>query len=170
MWSISVIAVCLVCVTYAERPKAIAVLRNPEKGIDGTVKFEETDDGILVHVNITGLTPGAHGFHVHDKGDVSDPKCTSAGGHFNPFNKHHGAPEDEDRHVGDLGNIVADEQGIATITIKDKIIKLSGQTCVIGRAVVVHENPDDLGRGGFSDSKTTGHAGGRLACGVIGIV
>lgn len=87
----------------------------------------------------------------------------------NEFQKHHGAPEDAERHVGDLGNVIADKDGVAVIAIQDKFVSLSGHTCVIGRAVVLHENEDDLGRGGFSDSLTTGHAGSRLACGVIGL-
>lgn len=83
--------------------------------------------------------------------------------------KKHGAPTDVERHVGDLGNIVANHQGVATINFVDKIIDLEGAHNIIGRAVVVHENEDDLGKGGFTDSLTTGHAGGRVACGVIGI-
>ncbi|KAJ8961049.1 hypothetical protein NQ314_005978 [Rhamnusium bicolor] len=80
----------------------------------------------------------------------------------------HGAPEDKTRHIGDLGNIIADSTGTATIKIKDTTIELEGDNSIIGRAVVVHAGEDDLGKGGHSDSLTTGHAGGRLACGVIG--
>lgn len=82
--------------------------------------------------------------------------------------KTHGAPEDETRHVGDLGNIVADEQGIAKGTITDKLISLSGPYSVIGRTIVVHEGVDDLGKGNHEFSLTTGNAGGRAACAVIG--
>lgn len=83
--------------------------------------------------------------------------------------KNHGAPTDEVRHVGDLGNIYAEDNGVAQISITDNIISLTGRNSIIGRAVVVHSDADDLGRGGFSDSLTTGHAGTRVACGVIGI-
>ncbi|XP_045473661.1 superoxide dismutase [Cu-Zn]-like isoform X3 [Harmonia axyridis] len=168
MYRIGILILSLIYVTSAAHHKAIAVLENKEQGIYGKVTFEETDHGILIQGEIKGLKEGKHGFHIHEKGDISDAKCASAGGHFNPFNKHHGAPEDQDRHVGDLGNIIADKSGIAIFSIADKFVALSGPTCVIGRAVVLHENEDDLGRGGFSDSLTTGHAGGRLACGVIG--
>ena len=83
--------------------------------------------------------------------------------------KDHGAPADENRHVGDLGNIVADDKSVATVDILDKVIALDGDNCIIGRALVIHAGEDDLGLGGFDDSKTTGHAGARLVCGVVGI-
>lgn len=89
---------------------------------------------------IEGLTPGPHGFHVHQYGDLTN-SCTSAGGHFNPHNKDHGSPEDFSRHVGDLGNIIADENGIAKIDIQDYFITLnSGTNTIVGRALVVSDN------------------------------
>jgi superoxide dismutase, Cu-Zn family len=91
------------------------------------------------------------------------------GGHFNPHGKQHGGPQDENRHVGDLGNVVADESGKATFSFVDSQLQLSGPNSIIGRSVVVHADEDDLGLGGFEDSKTTGHAGARLACGVVGV-
>ena len=94
--------------------------------------------------------------------------CNSAGGHYNPFNKDHGGPEDNERHVGDLGNLTADKNGIANLEIKDSLIKLSGPYSVIGRSVVCHANEDDLGKGNHKDSKTTGNSGARIACGIIG--
>ncbi|XWS71556.1 hypothetical protein CRYUN_Cryun03dG0147900 [Craigia yunnanensis] len=87
------------------------------------------------------------------------------GAHFNPNNMTHGAPEDEVRHAGDLGNIVANADGVAEATIVEKQIPLSGPNAVIGRALVVHELEDDLGKGGHELSLTTGNSGGRLACG-----
>jgi Cu-Zn family superoxide dismutase len=133
-----------------------------------TITQEKPDSEVVVSGKISGLTPGNHGFHIHEFGDNTNG-CTSAGGHFNPFGKTHGAPTDDERHVGDLGNVVADEQGEATFEITDKLITLTGPQSVVGRSIVVHENEDDLGRGGQELSKTTGNAGGRLACGVIGI-
>ncbi|KAJ1362373.1 Extracellular superoxide dismutase [Cu-Zn] [Parelaphostrongylus tenuis] len=79
----------------------------------------------------------------------------------------HGAPYDCIRHVGDLGNIFIPYGGSAVISLTDRMIKLSGQYSVVGRAIVIHEKADDLGRGNSSLSKTTGNAGGRVACGVI---
>ena len=81
--------------------------------------------------------------------------------------KNHGAPEDEDRHVGDMGNIVANEAGVAEGTLVDRLIKLSGEYSVVGRSVMVHADPDDLGKGGHELSLTTGNAGARVACGEI---
>lgn len=105
---------------------------------------------------------------VHEFGDNTNG-CTSAGPHFNPFGKTHGAPEDVERHVGDLGNVVADASGNVTVNIQDSQLTLSGANSILGRSLVVHADPDDLGKGGHELSKTTGNAGGRLACGVIGI-
>jgi len=109
-----------------------------------------------------------HGFHIHEFGDNTNG-CISAGAHFNPHDKVHGAPEDEIRHVGDLGNVEAGVNGVAKVNITDKLLTLSGPLSIIGRSVVVHADPDDLGKGGHELSKTTGNAGGRSACGVIGV-
>ncbi|MCI10252.1 superoxide dismutase, partial [Trifolium medium] len=91
--------------------------------------------------------------------------CFIAGPHFNPNGKDHGAPEDETRHAGDLGNINVGDDGTVSFTITDSQIPLTGPNSIIGRAVVVHADPDDLGKGGHELSKTTGNAGGRIACG-----
>lgn len=136
--------------------------------VAGVVNFSQPDPDS--HTTITwkveGLTPGLHGFHIHEFADFSDG-CKSAGPHYNPFGKSHGAPEDEERHVGDLGNIVANEAGVAEGTIVDRLIKLSGEYTVVGRSVMVHADPDDLGKGGHELSLTTGNAGARVACGEI---
>lgn len=166
MYRIGILILSLIYVTSAAHHKAIAVLENKEQGIYGKVTFEETDHGILIQGEIKGLKEGKHGFHIHEKGDISDAKCASAGGHFNPFNKTHGPPDDSNRHVGDLGNI--DSNGIvAQFNFFDNMISLSGNTSIIGRSVVIHENPDDMGRGGFEDSTANGHAGARIVCAII---
>jgi len=107
---------------------------------------------------------------VHEFGDITT--CGDAGGHYNPDKANHGAPENSKgkRHVGDLGNIQAENGKEASIDITDSIISLWGERSIIGRAIVVHEGPDDLGLGGDEGSITTGNAGNRVACGVIGIV
>lgn len=74
------------------------------------------------------------------------------------------------RHVGDLGNVQSDANGVVTVNIKDKFISLNGEHSILGRCLVIHEKPDDLGRGGDEESKKTGNAGKRLACAIIGTV
>ncbi|CAD7080938.1 unnamed protein product [Hermetia illucens] len=147
--------------------KAVCVINGDAKG---TIFFEQEADGAPVKVTgeITGLKAGKHGFHVHEFGDNTNG-CTSAGAHFNPLGKEHGAPDAAVRHVGDLGNVEAGSDGKAKVSITDKIISLQGANNIIGRTLVVHEDVDDLGLGGHELSKTTGNAGARLGCGVIGI-
>ncbi|KAG5238026.1 Superoxide dismutase [Salix suchowensis] len=152
----------------AATKKAVAVLKGTSN-VEGVVTLTQEADGpTTVNARITGLTPGPHGFHLHQYGDTTNG-CMSTGAHFNPNNLKHGAPEDEIRHAGDLGNIVANAEGVAEAIIVDSQIPLSGPNTVIGRALVVHELEDDLGNGGHELSSTTGNAGGRLACGVVGL-
>uniref|UniRef100_A0A7D7PEY2 Superoxide dismutase [Cu-Zn] n=1 Tax=Liposcelis entomophila TaxID=550478 RepID=A0A7D7PEY2_9NEOP len=117
---------------------------------------------------VFGLTPGLHGFHVHQNGSVDD-NCAAAGPHFNPNNNTHGAPVDMIRHAGDLGNIIADAHGIAPLRIFDPYVSLlpGNPLLILGKAIVVHEKEDDLGKGPDDESKKTGNAGKRLACCVI---
>jgi len=148
----------------ADPTKAIAVLHSASgSSVSGTVTFTASGDTVTVVADISGLTPGKHGFHIHEFGDCSAPDAKSAGGHFNPGNHHHGAPDAADRHAGDLGNIEADASGKAHLEMTDKVMKLSGTDSILGHAVIVHEKADDL------KTQPTGDAGGRLACGVIGV-
>ncbi|CAL4921516.1 unnamed protein product [Urochloa decumbens] len=126
--------------------------------------FQEPSTGYTeVRGKITGLAPGMHGFHIHVFGDTTNG-CNSTGPHFNPHSRPHGAPFDEDRHVGDLGNIVANKDGVAEVFVRDLQISLIGPHSILGRAIVVHADPDDLGRGGHELSKSTGNAGARIGC------
>jgi Cu-Zn family superoxide dismutase len=138
--------------------------------IKGTVEFEEKGTKVVIKGNLksTKYKNSSHGFHIHEAGDLSD-KCMSACGHFNPYNKTHGGPTSKERHVGDLGNIRFDARGVAKFRMEDNLVKLRGTKAnVIGRSVVIHEDPDDLGMGNHNDSSTTGHAGKRITCAVIG--
>ncbi len=144
--------------------KAIAVL-HPTAGskVLGTVTFTKTADGVKVVADVSGLTAGKHGFHIHEFGDCSAPDATSAGGHFNPTKDAHAGHDAEKRHTGDMGNLEADASGKAHLELTDKMMKLSGDDAIVGHAIIVHEKADDL------KSQPTGDAGGRLACGVIGV-
>jgi superoxide dismutase, Cu-Zn family len=131
--------------------------------VSGFVRFKTEKTGVRVIAELKGLTPGKHGFHIHQKGDCTAADGTSAGGHFNPTKYPHGGPNDKHRHVGDLGNITADNSGLGLIDHVDHTIKLNGANSIIGRSIVVHANHDDL------NSQPSGFAGPRQACGVIGI-
>jgi Cu-Zn family superoxide dismutase len=151
----------------AEQVKqAIAVLAPVgDSGVSGTIRFADRGDRVEISGTVKGLTPGDHGFHVHQFGDLSDAERGEgefAGGHFNPTDMPHGRPEESQRHVGDLGNITADESGTATFEKSDGVIKLSGPHSIIGRSIVVHAKADKF-------TQPTGDAGGRVAVGVIGI-
>lgn len=127
----------------------------------GTVSFVQKQDGVEVTAHVTGLTPGKHGFHIHAKGDCSAPDGTSAGGHFNPTNQPHAGPNAEHRHVGDMGNLEANADGVADLTYLDHVMTLNGKSSILGRGVIVHGGADDL------TSQPSGNAGPRVACGVI---
>lgn len=151
--------------------EAIAVFDS--KNCKGTVNITELENGngLEFKVNLENLTPGYHGFHIHEAGNLEEG-CQSCCAHFNPLNKEHGGPAELDgrnRHLGDLGNIKADKNGKCNMVLRDKYLQLRGYKYnIIGRSVVVHADQDDLGRGGNAESKKTGNAGARIGCGVIG--
>lgn len=149
--------------------KAIACFFGPQ--IKGSVEFEETSNNlVLVKVNLHGFEPNSiHGFHVHESGDLTQG-CDSLCAHFNPYNQTHGGRDDIIRHVGDLGNLVSDSEGKVITEFTDHMIKLRGDEAnIIGRGLIIHADPDDCGKGNYEDSKTTGHAGKRISCAIIGI-
>jgi len=129
----------------------------------GIVTFTQQSGGVLVEATVTGLTPGKHGFHIHQLGDATcaDGKCTK--GHWNPTGAKHGGPDSAERHHGDLGNLDANAEGKATYKRVDTVIQLSGAHSIVGRAIILHAGADDL------TSQPTGAAGARVAQGVIGI-
>jgi Cu-Zn family superoxide dismutase len=144
--------------------RAIAVV-TPTKGnaVHGIVTFEQVENGVHAIVNLTGLTPGKHGFHIHEFGDISSDDGNSAGGHFNPTGMPHGMPMGEKRHAGDMGNIEADANGNAHLDYVDPVMQLSGEYSIVGHAIIIHEKEDDL------RTQPTGNAGARIGYGVIGI-
>jgi superoxide dismutase, Cu-Zn family len=144
--------------------KAICVLYATQGNTaSGTITFTQAENGVKVVADLEGLTKGKHGFHIHEYGDCSSPDGLSAGGHFNPEGKSHGAPMDMNRHMGDMGNVEADESGKAHLEYTDASLKLNGPESIIGRSVILHKSEDDL------KTQPTGNAGARIACGVIGV-
>jgi len=142
----------------------VAVLQaGTGSAVKGTVHFKKEAGGVHVTGAFTGLSGGAHGFHIHELGDCSAADFTSAGGHFNPGANPHGAPTDAKRHEGDMGNITATADGNGAVDYVDPMLRFDGPKSIIGRGVIVHANADDF------KTQPTGNAGGRVACGVIGI-
>ena len=128
----------------------------------GSVAFTPAGDRVRVVAKVSGLTPGKHGFHIHEKGDCSAPDATSAGGHFNPTGKPHGNPAAGEHHGGDMPMLEADASGNATLDVTlDTITLGSGANAIVGRAVIIHKDADDF------KTQPTGNSGARVACGVI---
>jgi Cu-Zn family superoxide dismutase len=147
----------------SNKPTAVANLE-PTSGnsTHGTVTFTQDGDEVRVRASVSGLKPGAeHGFHVHEKGDCSSGDGMSAGGHFNPAGKPHGAQRG-DHHAGDMPNLVADAYGNASASFELKGVAVgSGAADLVGKGLIVHRDPDDY------RTQPTGNAGPRLACAVI---
>jgi len=145
------------------KPSGISATQPSFGQVTGTVIFMQHDnDTLLVTVNLTGFPPNSeHGFHVHDKGDLSAADLSSAGGHFNPTHEHHGGPFTPHHHAGDLGNLHADDQGNVKIQFTVSGLHLTGPTGILGHSVIIHAKADDLA------SDPAGNSGPRVAGGVI---
>lgn len=162
------ISVCLVMSMLAfpamsKEGSAKAMLEAPSmKEVKASLMLKETPKGLKLTADITGLKPGAvHGFHVHENGECKGPDFKSAGGHFNPTKHPHAGPAAEEKHAGDLGNIVANAKGEAKTEVmipKDQNVSISSY---IGKAVILHAKADDL------STQPSGDAGDRIACGII---
>ncbi|RWS20634.1 superoxide dismutase-like [Cu-Zn] isoform X2 [Leptotrombidium deliense] len=135
--------------------------------IKGTVTFYDfwREDKFRVEGIIYGLTPGYHGFHIHENSDLSNA-CANAGGHYNPSKEKHGCAYSKQRHAGDLGSIYANRVGVATFK-KDLSGQLHYPHKICERSIVVHAHEDDCGKGGHDDSLTSGHSGKRIACATV---
>ncbi|XP_011501262.1 PREDICTED: copper chaperone for superoxide dismutase [Ceratosolen solmsi marchali] len=133
--------------------------------IRGVVRFVQIEKGCIIDGTIDGLTTGYHGLHIHECGDISNG-CESVGEHYNPYHTPHGGPDDppSKRHVGDLGNIMADNNGRVTFRMINDLVDVSS---IFGRSLVVTSKMDDLGKGDDPASKIDGNSGKRLACGII---
>jgi superoxide dismutase, Cu-Zn family len=130
----------------------------------GSLQLVQSPEGVRVSGTIQGLKPnGEFGFHFHEKGDCSAPDASSAGAHFNPAQKPHGNPAEGEHHVGDMLNVKSNAEGVAQVeaTAAEATIGSGEPTDVLGKAVVVHESPDDY------KTQPSGNSGKRIACGVI---
>lgn len=152
------------CAT-ARGPMAMTVLQPiGTSTAQGTVHLQEMADGsVEVQVDLTGVPQGVHGFHIHEFGNCAD-NGNAAGGHFNPMSMPHSSPDATSHHAGDFGNVTAGANGEVHTRFTTRSVTVSpGQSSAVGKAVILHANPDDL------VTQPTGNAGGRIACGVISL-
>lgn len=151
-------------VSRKDPPRAVCVFDSEHsKGVSGTVLLTQRGGTTEFACDVSGLRPGKHGFHVHAAGDLRDG-CASACNHYNPTGSSHGGRTGRTRHRGDLGNLEADRDGRCVQTVVAQV----GVEEILGRMLIVHAGEDDLGQGGDEESRKTGNAGKRIACGVIG--
>ena len=159
----ALVVLALAGCSTAGGPAALARLE-PTRGntAAGEVRFRHQGDAVIVEGRVSGLKPGQeHGFHIHEKGDCSSGDGMSAGGHFNPTAKPHG-PLHAEHHVGDLPALKAGADGVASFSVRVAGMGIgSGAADIVGRALIVHAQPDDY------STQPTGNSGARIACAVI---
>ena len=160
---VALVAVVACAHKMSTGPMASATLQSTSGSTaQGTAHFTElAAGGVEVKLDVTGVAPGVHGFHIHDKGDCGD-NGNAAGPHFNPTNQPHGAPDSDAHHSGDFGNVMANDKGeIHHHFVTHSVTVSAGSNSVVGHAVILHGNPDDL------KTQPSGNAGPRIACGVV---
>ena len=139
------------------------MIEENEADVYGWIQFTQSlQNETTIEAHINNLSPGNHGIHVHQY-HVLNGNCSSTGPHFNPYRRDHGDHSDKYKHVGDLGNWVADENRTIDSTLTTNL-KLYGESGILGKSIVIHADQDDLGRGGDEASKQNGNAGARVAC------
>lgn len=151
------------CASMSKGPAATATLDSISgSNAKGTVTLTQLKDGSVdVKIDLTGVPAGVHGFHIHDKGDCGD-NGNAAGGHFNPTNSPHAAPNATSHHAGDFGNVTANDAGEVHTSFNTHSVTVGpGTTSAVGHAIILHANPDDL------TTQPSGNAGPRIACGVV---
>jgi Cu-Zn family superoxide dismutase len=159
-----VIIGCKTANLIPEKQLDITFESKSNSNVKGTAKFTETKGFVTLEAKLTGLTPGVHAIHIHEKADCSAADGSSAGGHWNPTFKKHGQWGDAEHHKGDIGNFTADVDGNATVIFKtDEWCISCGDATkdIVGKGLIVHANPDDY------TTQPTGNAGGRVACTAI---
>ena len=148
--------------------QGIAVFQGKLKGSYVSFYQDNSQTPVKINVHIKNVTPGKHGFHIHEKGNLLKNDCSECAGHWNPYNKKHGGLQDNNSHAGDLGNIIANDTGEIKTHISTDKLTLYGKYSIFGRSIIIHADEDDLGKGNHDDSLITGHAGKRLDCAIIG--
>jgi Cu-Zn family superoxide dismutase len=145
-----------------EEPQIVAAQLSGPGGVSGVVTFtEQAGGGIQVVTRVEGASPGQHGLHLHQGGSCDGPDFQSAGDHFNPTNAPHGGPDSAQHHAGDFGNIEIAADGTGTSDVTSAMLAVEGANGVLGHAVILHQEEDDL------TSQPSGNAGARVACGVV---
>lgn len=130
----------------------------------GTAQLVQSASGLSMAVAVTGMSPGAHGFHLHTTGKCEAPGFTSAGGHLNPYDRSHGTLDPQGPHLGDMRNLDVGASGSATATVElpgDRMGSLDSIFDADGTAVVIHAGADDY------RTDPSGNSGDRIACGVL---
>ena len=137
----------------------------PKSGseVTGNATFVLEGDKVTLYLSLQNLPPGVHAAHIHEFGDCSAEDGSSAGGHWNPLDMDHGKWNEAPFHLGDLGNVEADEVGNGPLTLTTSMWTIGSGALddVVGKSIVVHAAEDDF------TTQPTGAAGGRIACGVI---
>ena len=149
-----------------DNSKKVSIQLEPKSGskVQGKAVFTEKDGVVYLEAKLTGLTPGVHAIHIHEKSDCSAADAASAGGHWNPTFKKHGKWGEAEYHKGDIGNFTSNTDGEATVLFKtDEWCIGCGDVTkdILGKGLIVHDKPDDF------VTQPTGNAGARVACSAI---
>lgn len=159
------LAILLAAAIPAAAQSAHADIMNASGQKIGEAKFHQTKEGVNISINVSQIPPGTHGVHLHAAGQCIAPDFKTAGAHFNPDNKQHGAKNPNGAHNGDLGNITANAEGKSKASFTDSHVTLGdGPNSLFptsGTSIVIHAQPDD------ETTDPTGNSGSRFACGVI---
>lgn len=161
-----IIVVIIGCKTVSKYTKQLRLNfeAKSNSNVSGTATFIENKGKVTFEAKLSGLQPGVHAIHIHEKSDCSAADGSSAGGHWNPTFKKHGKWAEGEYHKGDIGNFTADENGNGTITLTtdEWCIGCDDPTKdVTGKSLIVHKDKDDF------VSQPTGNSGARIACSAI---